>query len=181
MLKRKVRILNDQSGVAMVIALIMIIVLTLIGLASTFTSTFEIKLSGNKRGATESFYAADGGAQSVVVNIANFSVPGNFVPVDPSTLLPELQTESIDSRFSNPTPSMPAGVNYTTRPQVTIYHTTRTSTPRGSGMTATGGIGYEHYVLTSVGTDQMDVAQVRGTTEIKEKVVRLIPTAQGGN
>ena len=51
--------LKDQSGVALVLALIMIVILTLIGLASTYTSTFEMKLSGNKRGTTDAFYAAD--------------------------------------------------------------------------------------------------------------------------
>jgi len=42
--------LNNQSGAALVIALVIMIVLTVIALAATFTSIFEIKLSGNKRG-----------------------------------------------------------------------------------------------------------------------------------
>ena len=71
-------ILKDQSGVALVIALIMIVVLTLIGLASTYTSTFEMKLSGNKRGTTDAFYPADSGIQVVVANIENFSLPGKY-------------------------------------------------------------------------------------------------------
>src|SRR3989337_1858514 len=63
--------INDQSGAALVVALIMMILLTLIGLASTFTSTLELKLSGNKRGSTDAFYAAEGGGQVVLANIAN--------------------------------------------------------------------------------------------------------------
>src|SRR4030042_3382975 len=66
--------LKDQSGTALVIALIMMIVLTLIGLASSYTSIFEIKLSGNKRGTTDAFYAADSGVQIVMANIDNFAL-----------------------------------------------------------------------------------------------------------
>ena len=62
-------IFKNQSGVALVIALIMLIVMTLIGLASTFTSTFEIKLSGNKRSSTDAFFAADSGVEVVKANI----------------------------------------------------------------------------------------------------------------
>ena len=48
---------KSESGAALVIALIMMIVLTLIGLASTFTSTFEIILSGEKKRSTDAFMA----------------------------------------------------------------------------------------------------------------------------
>jgi type IV pilus assembly protein PilX len=57
--KKYVEIIKNESGVALVVALIMMTVLTLIGLASTFTSTFEIMLSGEKRRSTDAFYAAD--------------------------------------------------------------------------------------------------------------------------
>ena len=59
--KKSNLILGNQSGVALVVALLMIVLLSLIGLASSSTSTFEIRLSGNKRGATDAFYTADGG------------------------------------------------------------------------------------------------------------------------
>ncbi len=67
-------ILKNQSGAALVIALIMMIVLTLIGLASIFTSTFEIKISGNKRGSTDAFYSADSGVQVVMARVENFNI-----------------------------------------------------------------------------------------------------------
>ena len=95
--------LKDQSGAALVVALIMIIILTLIGLASTFTSTFEIKLSGNKRSSTNAFYTAEGGTQSVLVNLTNFNVPGSFTAVATGALPVDLQNESIDLRLPSPT------------------------------------------------------------------------------
>ena len=60
---------RNRSGMALVIALILMVVLTLLGLASSLSSTFEIKLSGNKRGSTGAFYSADTGVQVVMANI----------------------------------------------------------------------------------------------------------------
>lgn len=181
MLTKPIDIFKNQSGAALVIALIMIIVMTLIVLAASFTSNFEIKLAGNKRGSTDAFYTADGGVQAVLANLGNFNVPGNFTAVNPATLPADLQTESIDSRFTSPTLPLPAGVNFTDPPQVTIYHTTRTSAPRGLGFSATGQIDYEHYLVDSIGRDQIDISLMRSNSHIREKLVRLIPTSQGGN
>jgi Tfp pilus assembly protein PilX len=64
-----------------VIALILLIVITLISLASSFTSIFEIKMAGNKRGSTDAFFAADSGIQVVISDIANFDLPGNYDPI----------------------------------------------------------------------------------------------------
>ena len=181
MLTKKEKLLKNQSGAAIVIALIMIIILTLIGLASTFTSNFEIKLSGNKRASTDAFYTADAGVQLALVNIANFNVPGNFVAVNPATLPVDLQNELIDSKFSNPALFLPEGVNFTDPPKVTVYHTTRTDASRGLATSAAGNFEFEHYIIDSVGKDQMDTALLKSTCQVREKVIRLIPTVQAGN
>jgi hypothetical protein len=176
-----VSILQNQSGVALIIALIMIVVLTLIGLASTYTSTFEIKLSGNKRGSTDAFYTADGGAQSVLANLTNFRADVGYTDVEQAALPVDLQNASINKRLTAPTLSLPASVNFVAPPQVTIYHTTRTGAPRGLGFSATGNLEYEHYIVDSTGRDQMDSSLIRSNSHVREKVVRLVPTSQGGN
>jgi Tfp pilus assembly protein PilX len=181
MLTKKETLLKDQTGTAIVIALIMIIILTLIGLASTFTSNFEIKLSGNKRASTDAFYTADAGVQSALVNITNFNVPGNFVAVNPATLPVDLQNELIDSRFNTPTLFLPEGVIFKDPPRVTVYHTTRTDASRGIQTSATGNFEFEHYIIDSIGKDQMDTALLKSTCQVREKVIRLIPTVQAGN
>jgi hypothetical protein len=153
--------LGDQSGVALVIALVMIVVLTLIGLVSTYTSTFEIKLSGNKRGTTDAFYAADSGVQVTVANVENFSLPGKYVDnkYDPFT----------DPNNPNPT-----------RAKVTITHDIlQGGSPRGIQMSVTA-FGYEHFLIESKGSDQMEFSPVKSTCILEEKVVRLVPTLQGG-
>lgn len=173
--------LKDQSGAALVIALIMMIVLTLVALASSYTSIFEMMLSGNKRGKTNAFYTADGGVEAVVSNASNFSA-SNYALVPNSGSLPQgLRNESIDSRFSSPTLSLPSGVSYTDAPKVTIYHTTRKGSPRGLGFSATGNYDFSYHVIDSIGRDQIDASASSSSSEVIEKVVVLVPTLQGGN
>ncbi len=126
-------VLRNESGAALVVALLMIVILSLIGLASSSTSTFEIRLSGNKRGAADAFYSADGGLQSVMGNIANFSCTENPTP---PALPAELATENIDKKKTSPTFTLPAGYSFRDQPQVTTNHTTATRVPRGLGLSA---------------------------------------------
>lgn len=181
MTKKAFFALNDQSGAALVIALIMLIVLTLIALASSYTSIFEMMLSGNKRGKTNAFYTADGGVEAVVSEATNFST-SNYTLIPNSGSLPQgLWNESIDSQFSSPTLSLPSGVRFTDPPKVTIYHTTRRGSPRGLGFSATGNYDFSYHVIDSIGRDQIDVSPSKSSSEVVEKVVVLVPTLQGGN
>jgi hypothetical protein len=168
---------KNQSGAALVIALIMMIVLTLIGLASTFTSTFEISLSGNKRGSTDAFYAAEGGVQATLANSANFN-PSSYTLIPNSSGLPvDLRNEPIERRLSAPVLSLPAGVNFDDRPQVTIYYSSRAPGYGGGAPTAT-------YIIDSVGRDQIGTGISRSTSQLREKWVmsRLDdPNIPGGN
>ena len=161
MSKKIAKPLKNQSGVALVLALVMIVILTLIGLASTYTSNFELKLSGNKRGTTDAFYAADSGIQVIMANVDNFSLPGKYVDnkYDPFT----------DANNPNPT-----------KAKVVIqFDTAQEGSPRGSGFSAIS-FEYKHFVIDSKGHDQMDLSLVKSAAEIEQKVVRLVPTLQGG-
>lgn len=160
---------KNQSGAALVIALIMMIVLTLIGLASTFTSTFEISLSGNKRGSTDAFYAAEGGVQATLANSANFTI-SSFTLIPNSSGLPvDLRNEPIDRRLSPAVLSLPAGVNFTDQPIVTVYHLSRTG---GEG---TQGYIVDSYIIDSIGKDQIGTGVSRSTSELREKWVMRRP------
>jgi Tfp pilus assembly protein PilX len=160
---KKKSLLRNQSGAALVVALLMIIILTLIGLASTITSTFEIRLSGAKRGTTDAFYAADSGVQVVLADITNFNLPGQYVNnqykplADPKKTLP------------NPTHA-----------DVTVhYDPTQIGSPRGLGMSAIN-FEFTHYTIASTAGDQKDAGTNPATCTVEEKVVRLTPTLQGG-
>jgi len=138
----------------------MMIVLTLIGLASIFTSTFEIKISGNKRCSTDSFYAADSGVQVVEARIENFNI--------------NLYNAGSYNPFTDPN-NVPLNV---TNAQVTITHdTTQEGAPRGYGFSATN-FEFEHFLIASTG--QTCANPIPSTTTVQEKLVRLVPTQQGG-
>ena len=154
------KIFKDQSGAAIVIALIMIMVLTLISLGSAFNSIYEIKFSGNKRGTTDAFYSADSGVQVVLANVKNFDLD-NFVSnkYDPFT----------DGNNSN-----------VTKATVLIERfPDRKGAPRGFGISAVN-FNFEHYMVESTGDDRLDLGTIKSTCTIDQKVVRLGPTQQGG-
>jgi Tfp pilus assembly protein PilX len=56
--------INNQKGIAFVIALTMLLVLTLIGVASISMTTYENNIAGNERVYNVAFYAADGGVEN---------------------------------------------------------------------------------------------------------------------
>jgi hypothetical protein len=153
-------LLRSQSGAALVIAMIMMIVVTLIALAASFTSVFEIKLGGNKRGSTDAFFAADSGVQVVTANVENFNSIGKYEPFK-------------DPGNPNPNPT-------SAKVQIT-FDTTQNGAPRGFGFSATGNYDFRHYLIESTGQDQIEKNPIRSTCTVQEKVIRLVPTLQGGN
>jgi len=56
--------LKDQKGIALVVALIMLLVLTFIGLAAISTTSYEARIAGNERVYNNAFYAGDGGIEN---------------------------------------------------------------------------------------------------------------------
>ncbi|WP_321413291.1 pilus assembly PilX N-terminal domain-containing protein [uncultured Desulfobacter sp.] len=54
---------NNNEGSALIIALMILVVVTIIGVSSMNTSTIEIKIASNDRLYKTSFYAADGGTE----------------------------------------------------------------------------------------------------------------------
>ncbi len=155
---KKNSILENQSGAALVIALVMMIVLTLIGLASIFSSTFEMKISGNKKCSTDAFYSADSGIEVVKANLQNLRAT-NPNPYNPFT----------DVANPNPNP---------TNAQATIaYNAAQQGAPRGYGFSAMN-FEFEHFLVSSTG--QSCPNPIPSTATVQEKVVRLIPTQQGG-
>ena len=55
---------KQQKGIALVIALVMLLVLTLVGLSALTTTNFETNISGNQRVYNLAFYTADGGVEN---------------------------------------------------------------------------------------------------------------------
>jgi hypothetical protein len=170
--------LKEQSGAALVIALIMMVVLTLIGLASTFTSIFEAKLSGIKRESTAAYYAADAAAQAVFNNNdGNFQPQPSDVPItDPQGQLPpDLRGDPVDRMQPSPIIQLPSGVGFKDPPQVTIYHLRREG---GEGLQ----YAWNGYIIGAVGKDQLTPASTRKSEcTVRQKwVLRNVIDEEGG-
>lgn len=74
---------NDK-GIALVIALMMLLVLTLIGINAITSTTHEAGISGNERVGTGAFYAAEAGIQVGLNQLNRF--PSNLIPVSRTKL-----------------------------------------------------------------------------------------------
>ena len=170
-MKRKTihRILKEESGTALVIALIMIVVLTLIGLSSTSTSIFETILSGLKRESTNAYYAADAGAQVVFNDPTNTNFnKANYVAVATTVGLPsDLVKQPIDQKLdkTSPTPlvlTIPGGGLDQPKPDVTIFHLRRDG---GEGL----GYTWDAYVVASTGKDQVSADVKKSEVTLRQK------------
>jgi hypothetical protein len=67
--------LMEQKGIALVVALVMLLVLTFVGLAALSFTSYEARISGNERVYNNAFYAADGGIE----NFRGRASTGEFV------------------------------------------------------------------------------------------------------
>jgi hypothetical protein len=57
-------VIKSEKGVALLVALMMLLVLTFIGLSAVSMSYYETKIAGNERVYNNAFYAADGGIEN---------------------------------------------------------------------------------------------------------------------
>jgi hypothetical protein len=169
--------LKEQSGAALIIALIMIVVLTLIGVASIFTSIFETILSGINRESTAAYYAADAAAQVVFNNDLNFQPQPSDVPItNPQRQLPpDLQGEPIDRMQPAPIIQLPSGVGFSDPPQVTIYHLRREG---GEGLQ----YAWSAYIVGAVGRDQIiTIGARKSECTVRQKwLLRSVLDEEGG-
>jgi len=67
--------LMDQKGIALVVALVMLLVLTFVGVAAISLTSYEARIAGNERVYNNAFYAGDGGIE----NFRGRASTGEFV------------------------------------------------------------------------------------------------------
>ena len=74
------RILNNQDGSVLVLALILLVLLTLMGLSTINTSTIEVKIADNEQRHKIGLYAADAGIEAgrAALNILKEADSGNW-------------------------------------------------------------------------------------------------------
>ena len=59
--KLKVRRLKEEHGVALVLGMLLLLILTLIGISALNTSNYDILISGNEKASVQAFYIAEAG------------------------------------------------------------------------------------------------------------------------
>lgn len=93
--------LREQSGTVLIIALLILLALSLLGVAGITTSTTEFQIAGNQYRSNQGVAAADAGVQQILAYVrAN---PGNafqgnlaVLPIGPTTLpAPTNETYSV--------------------------------------------------------------------------------------
>lgn len=97
--------LKNEKGVVLVIALIMLIVLTFLGISSINSSVFEAKISGNERFGSSAFYAASGGAEVGISRLPDITAYSGTIGGDES-----YRSGSLTD--SSPQPSKNLGLMY---------------------------------------------------------------------
>jgi hypothetical protein len=127
---------ENERGVALVMAVMILLILTVIGIYAVTTSTMETKITGFHKLHVTAFYAADAGASYVAGSNPHINMePVGDVAPDPWT-------------------------NNTTTPKnaMTVTYRGKARPPVGSGQGLRITTKLYHYKTTSVGHDPADVA-----------------------
>jgi type IV pilus assembly protein PilX len=111
MMRGRVR-LSDERGVALVMTMVILLMLTFIGMATISTSSTELSLSANYRRSREAFHAASGAIEYALRDNRNFVAPAagpgttTAFPVDInlSTLIGVTATGSVTFLGNGPPP-----------------------------------------------------------------------------
>lgn len=67
---------RDQSGVALIMALVILLILTILGVAAMGTSSLEQKMAGNTQESTRAFEAAESGLNKALNTAGSQSLTG---------------------------------------------------------------------------------------------------------
>jgi len=94
---------RDQEGFVLFLAILLLFVLTITGLALMFTSSSEQLLSSHQTMVSKTFYAADSGVQYATAKLAtDVNYVGGKLPVGLSTHYPGAVTPDIQVTVSRP-------------------------------------------------------------------------------
>ena len=138
--KTYIRILDDESGTALVIAMVFLGLLTTIGLYSLLNSTTELTSSARYRGDKEAFYAAEGALEYVKGDGYYFTTKGTLNFPDnnhPTAAARSLQAAGTDAGGSvkylnNGNP--PPGYGFSVKDTMSGYFVIEATGTSGSGM-----------------------------------------------
>ena len=82
-MKRIPLVLKDERGVALVVALLFLTLLSLLGIAGIITSSTDTKIAGNSLSSAKAFYNAEAGAEEARIRLKG-SQPSDKIVKDPN-------------------------------------------------------------------------------------------------
>ena len=175
-MNNKNRPLKHQTGVVLVISLIMLVLLTLIGITGTQVTSLEEKMASNTRDQNLAFQAAESALREGETYLSPAS--NNFVIIDavfnngPHHLFAKADattppfTDNI--RASNETKEFDTGDSkINTQPRYFIKHTATKVANTGANINIGGGYGgaaaaldVDYFIVTARGTGAQDSSQI---------------------
>lgn len=147
-------IIKNEKGVALVLAMIMIVLMSILGAFALSTSTTEIAISGNYRNSQDAFYAADSAVEYI-------SIDGNIYNRDLAAFPVNLNTADAGVYLTNTSINNNGRVSgLDTSATNNVTYITCGALPAGSGyetsaaLAGSGGSGYNNanYFLITVTT-----------------------------
>ncbi len=97
---KKISLLTNENGSVIVLSLIMLVLLTLLGMAVTRTSNVEVQIASNDRQAVKSLYQAES-ADHYALEITNTWMTDTFLSSTPATAQTPPLLLDIDSDGTN--------------------------------------------------------------------------------
>jgi type IV pilus assembly protein PilX len=84
----KIQVVENERGSVLVIALIMLVLLTILGISATTTSDIEVQIAGNERNYKRTFYTANSGIEHVKASLSNALTTNQAIQIatDPTKL-----------------------------------------------------------------------------------------------
>jgi Tfp pilus assembly protein PilX len=151
------RLLKKEEGSIVAIALIMLIAVTLLGIAATTTSTIELKIAANDKIHKRTFYAAEAGIEHVRESLRN-ALAANVLPGQQTrwnfALADATDTDSDGlGSFSEGVLWIPDGAVEGCTYQVTIWN----NADSGDANTDTDGVIFARAVATGPGAARSEI------------------------
>ncbi len=88
MVSHRTSIINNEGGYVLLGVLLVLVLVTIIGMAANTNTSLEIQIAGNDRIHKETFYQADGGTQIGIRLVEeSLGTPGGFTALDVNNIL----------------------------------------------------------------------------------------------
>jgi len=145
--------LDEERGVALIMTMLILVMLTFIGIATISTSSTELSLSANYRRSREAFHTAAGVMETALIDTSNFYVP-QTVP-DPNPCPSGIPFSSLTLPNGGTLQSTIPSGTMSASGCVTFLRTDEAPAGSGSSALMNGGFKANYFVIDTTGTGSL--------------------------